>query len=125
MGKEPIPKDRKLGEILVSMGFISELQLAEAMATQAELNGGASNRRFKIGEVLLFKKAIQMNQLHEALRAQTSKASSIRKDIQVMVKKAELIKALSDDHDRLGQQPAKDNSRKTLLGFLSSRKASK
>ncbi len=119
-GPEKQSTDRKLGEILIDLKFISELQLAEAIATQAHINA-SSQRKFKIGEILLFKKIISMQQLHDALRAQTSKAASIRKDVQVIKKKAELIKTLCDEGS-VDLKETKSPERKTFLSFLTPKK---
>ena len=85
--------DKKLGQILLEAKLVSSEQLASAMAMQVQMN--SSNARFfKLGEVLLFQKALTMPQLHEALRQQTKKADSFRKEIEAIQERAETFKSI-------------------------------
>jgi len=118
------PQDKRLGDIFVELGFISELQLAEAVSIQQQLNS-ESQRKFRLGEVLLFKKAITITQLHEGLRAQTAKAAEIRKEVAAIKKRADLIKSFEqqdhDDNDAKTQPKHRSSApepKKSFLSFL-------
>ncbi len=69
--------DKKIGQILVDAGIITTEQLAFAIAEQTKLNAQGA-RKFKVGEILLFKQIVSLQQLHSALRTQSSKAELSR-----------------------------------------------
>jgi hypothetical protein len=59
----------KLGEILVSHEVITRTQLNHALAEQQRVNA-QSKRKFRLGEILLFSKLINVQQMYASLLEQ-------------------------------------------------------
>lgn len=71
-------QDQKIGQILISNFKIPDKAVAEALHYQITHNSDEAGRRLRLGEILLFQGALKLEQLHAALRAQTSKAQESR-----------------------------------------------
>ena len=66
-------QQKKLGHVLIEKNAVTAKQLAEAMALQIRLHSG-SQKRLRIGEILVALKVIRLDQLHDSLRSQGPKA---------------------------------------------------
>lgn len=71
---------RKLGEILIEKAVITKDKLAMAILAQRDINA-RSNRKFRLGEVLLIQKSLNLNALHDALRNQIAAIKKSENDI--------------------------------------------
>jgi hypothetical protein len=104
--------DDKLGQILIEMNLISREQLQDALIAQQQINL-TSQKKFKLGEVLLFAETIRLPDLQAALRKQTFKADQSR-DLVVAAKR----KQREDQMEYL--KNASGPSEDTFLGRLKS-----
>ncbi len=108
--------------------MVTSDQLAKAMAFQSQINASQS-RVFKLGEILLFQKALNMQQLHEALRQQTQKVEAHRREIKAIQQRAAALKSIADssadDEREISKAKKDEDSISRIFSFLKKKNAQK
>lgn len=112
--------DEKIGQILLREKIVDSKDLAYALSQQKALNA-KGGRSFKLGEILLFMKKINLSQLQSALLLQRNKAEASRKAVIRMKEKhqeqLEEAKRWSESFSKVKRDPTKNHEEN---GFVSS-----
>lgn len=105
----------QLGQVLIQLKLVSLEKIAEALAQQKEMKA-RGQKVFRLGEILLFMKAISVAQLHTALRHQHRKDHEVAKMVQQMKKERDELKRL--ERERLKNADDENTiSKKISTGF--------
>lgn len=92
--QDPITTGVKLGELLVKRKIISASELKWALEQQLHLNA-TSKRKFRLGEVLLFAKLINTQQLSELLLEQKPRTDKDKSQLEAFKARSSLITSIS------------------------------
>jgi len=76
-------QQKKLGQILLAKNFIKQEDLVKTLQQQEQINA-TSKRQFKLGELLLFAKKINIAQLQVSLEAQKPDLSIRKNELRTM-----------------------------------------
>jgi len=83
----------KIGEILIRTGVINHFQLLTALRQQTRLNN-RGERKYKLGEILLFGEILTISQLRRALSVQRPQTAKHRDKLLQMKEISKLTQAL-------------------------------